>query len=375
MRKLASIQKIEEINPIEGYDRVELATVLGWSVIVSKSDNFKVGDLVVYFEPDSQLYPHKIWDDFLSKRKYRIKTLKMCKTISQGLVLPLSIVKELAPKVKIEEEQGFDLTDILKVTHYQKESDPVVSKRKRGWLMTRLMRIPVFRWFFLKFVEKKKSGNFPSHIMKKTDETNIQAIPFVIKNNVGRPFYISEKLEGQCGNYFLTPKKGFLNVIRNEKDFWVCSHNVWLPEKTENNWWKIAEKYDIRNKLFEMWKTTGIHFGIQGEIIGPAIQENIYKLDELQFYIFNVKNLDDDYYLTLEEKREFCEEIGIPLVPILEENVWFETDVKPSDLLEKSNGKSVLNKKTDREGFVIRRMDDDRVSFKVRSPKYLLKQK
>ena len=35
-RKLASIQRIWKIEPIEGDDRIELAHVLGWQCVVTK---------------------------------------------------------------------------------------------------------------------------------------------------------------------------------------------------------------------------------------------------------------------------------------------------------------------------------------------------
>lgn len=54
MRHLASIQKITRIVPIENADRIELADVLGWHVVVEKG-KFSAGDLVVYCEVDSIL--------------------------------------------------------------------------------------------------------------------------------------------------------------------------------------------------------------------------------------------------------------------------------------------------------------------------------
>ena len=53
-RKLARIQKIYQIEPIEGADRIELAYVLGWQCVVNKGQ-FKPMDLAVYFEIDSFL--------------------------------------------------------------------------------------------------------------------------------------------------------------------------------------------------------------------------------------------------------------------------------------------------------------------------------
>ena len=84
-RELAYVVKIDEIKPIEGYDRVEYARVGGWWVIVKK-DQFKVGDLAIYIEVDSKV-PEAEPFMFLEKRKFRVKTLKMCGVISQGLLM------------------------------------------------------------------------------------------------------------------------------------------------------------------------------------------------------------------------------------------------------------------------------------------------
>jgi RNA ligase (TIGR02306 family) len=91
MRKLASIQKIVDIRPIDGADKIEVAQVLGWEVVVAKKDEFKVGDLVIYIEIDS-IVPDKSEFDFLRDRKFRVRTIKLRKQVSQGLILPLSIL-------------------------------------------------------------------------------------------------------------------------------------------------------------------------------------------------------------------------------------------------------------------------------------------
>ena len=90
-RKLASIQVISEIFPIPGADSIEGAKVLGWQVVVAKKDGFKVGDKVIYLEIDS-VCPARPWSQFLEKCKYRIKTVRLRKQLSQGLVLPLSVL-------------------------------------------------------------------------------------------------------------------------------------------------------------------------------------------------------------------------------------------------------------------------------------------
>ena len=80
-RELAYVVLIDGIEPIPGYDRVEHAIVGGWRAIVQKGQ-FKVGDPAIYFEIDSRVPKDRECFAFLEKRNYKVKTLKMCKTIS-----------------------------------------------------------------------------------------------------------------------------------------------------------------------------------------------------------------------------------------------------------------------------------------------------
>lgn len=90
MRRLATIRKIADIKPIEGADRIETCIVDGWEV-VCKKDEFKVGELVVYIEIDS-IVPERPEFEFLRERKFRVRTIRLKRQISQGLVLSLSIL-------------------------------------------------------------------------------------------------------------------------------------------------------------------------------------------------------------------------------------------------------------------------------------------
>lgn len=161
MRKLASIQLIEWIKPIEGKDRIVLAGVLGWQVIVRK-DEFQVGDRCVFCEIDSVL-PEKPEFEFLRPKGFRIKTMKMAGVLSQGIVFPLSI---LPPKKKGEYELDEDVTEVIGVTQYEPTMDkepnePTTKKHKwPKWLMRQA-------WFRRLVVPKtKRKGGFPSVISK-----------------------------------------------------------------------------------------------------------------------------------------------------------------------------------------------------------------
>lgn len=74
-RKLASIQTILEINPIEGADNIVVATVLGWHCVVKKGE-FNVGDKIIYIEVDSIL-PATPEFEFMAKYNYRVKTVRV----------------------------------------------------------------------------------------------------------------------------------------------------------------------------------------------------------------------------------------------------------------------------------------------------------
>lgn len=117
-RALAYVVTIDEIKPIEGYDRVEYARTNGWWVIIGKNDNLQVGDKCVYFEVDSKVNAEDERFAFLEKRNYKIKTQKMCKVISQGLLMPLSVFPEIS-----DADVNTDVTETLKVTYAVEEDN------------------------------------------------------------------------------------------------------------------------------------------------------------------------------------------------------------------------------------------------------------
>jgi hypothetical protein len=163
MRKLASIRKINLVEPIEGADAIEVATVDGWKVVVKKNE-FKVGDLVVYFEIDSWV-PTGL-APFLSKgkepREYngikgeRLRTIKLRGQISQGLILPYAICGKIC-------EEGEDVSELL---YIQKYEAPIPAQ-----------------------LAGQVKSTFPSFI-PKTDQERVQNIPDLLS---GR--YADEEFE------------------------------------------------------------------------------------------------------------------------------------------------------------------------------------
>ena len=378
-RALAYIVTIDEIRPIEGYDRVEYARTNGWWCVISKNDNLKVGDKCVYFEVDSKVNAADERFAFLEKRNYKIKTQKMCKVISQGLLMPLSLFPEIG-----DADINTDVTDILKVTYAVEEDnvrkgkgDPdakyksmaarhknIFKKPWAKWMMRRTWGRKIMFFFFGK--KKDNPRGFPTFV-SKTDEERAENQPWRIGD--GKTYLATEKLDGTSCTYALE-RKG-----KNKFEFYVCSRNVrQQDEKQEcyhdhNIYWDLAFKYNIEQHLKDFLNEHSDlkWVCIQGEGVG-SVQGNPLKLKEDDLYIFNFKESETGRWPS-QAGKEQVEEWGMKWVPILGEVKMPDT---MEELKELATGKSVVNPDVMREGIVYRSLDGSD-SFKNVSREYLLK--
>lgn len=352
MRKLATIREISDIQPIEGRDRIVLATVDGWHVIVTK--DFNVGDKVIYCEIDSVM-PEKPEFEFLRPKKFRIRTMKMAGVISQGICFPLSILPERNKPYEI----GEDVTDIIGVKQYEETMDTGNRElpQKKNRYPAFLMR---FKWFRNLVLPKKTKGSFPSFI-NKTDEERIQNMPWILKDK--QEWIATEKVDGQSGTFALVKHKG---LFRTKYEYIVCSRNLRLPNRDNSSYWKVSDKYQIENALKNLigdreW------IAIQGECVGPKIQKNKYGLTDYDLYVFNL--LYPTGRVDSIRAKSICENKGLNFVPIVEDHVVLPDTV--DEVLAYAHGKSQLAD-TLREGIVFRTRDGKQ-SFKAVDPEFLLK--
>lgn len=380
-RQLATVQKIRKLSSIVGADRIECAEILGWECVVTKED-FKEGDLCIYFEIDSQLPINPIFD-FMANRHYRVKTAKFKKQISQGLAMPLTVldhfIKNSAYNKTPVFKEGMDVTEIIGVTKHDprpEDSNPTTNK-KNGPILNYLLKYSPFRAVYKVVVPKKTSGNFPSFI-NKTDETRIQSCPSLLRKNINVPFYFTEKLDGSSSTYFYNKKlvgKRF-GIFTKDKGngFGVCSRNLRLVHPDNSYWWQCAKNYNFEKLLKELSSFLNCSVAIQGEIIGPAIQENKYKRNSLEFFCYNIFNIDTQEYLNYTDKFEIFKMFNIPFVPVVNKFVLSEEHDVPF-LVKLSDMESNIKRDVLAEGIVGRSMLNDAVSFKVINPKWLLKYK
>ncbi len=340
-RKLATIRAIDAINPIDGADAIEVATVGGWKVVVKKGE-FNVGDLAVYFEIDSWM-PTEL-APFLSKgkepREYngvkgeRLRTVRLRKQLSQGLLLPLSILPENLKQHPSFWDQaiGFDVTETLAVQKWE----PPFNAQLAGMC----------------------KGNFPSFI-PKTNEERIQNLSRELQEWADDPdlaWEVTEKLDGSS-----------MTVYLNNGEFGVCSRNLELKlEDTDNAFVSAANGYKLEDKL----RSLGLNLALQGELISSGIQGNPYGLPNGHsiYFIYKIWDIDKQQYMSPKDRRQLCKDYDLNHVPLisLAESLLGKT---MEQMLEEANGKSVLNANTKREGLVFKSKAG---SFKAISNEWLL---
>ena len=352
MRKLASIQKISNIEPIEGKDRIVLASIEGWHVIVGKQD-FQIGDKCVYIEIDSVLDPRNPVFEQARKRSNRVRTMKLGNIYSEGIAYPLSAFN-MNPN---DWNEGDDVTELLHIEKYDEYGDKqqISIEKKPKYSKWQLFWYKIFG-----FPKHTPKNHFPS-LVSKTDEERIQNHPqwLQYKESVS----VSEKIDGQSCTALLERGKG---LFPKEK-FTLCSRNYAL-EKDGSNYWKAAEKYDLENRMSLIMEELNVPWiAIQGEVAGPGIQKNPLKLEDIDLFIFNI--ILPCGRFGNKEMVELCYRYGLTTVPMISYDYILPDTV--DELLEYATGPSMINPNIKREGIVIRTQDGSK-SFKAVSPEYLI---
>lgn len=393
-RALAYTVMVDEICEIPGYDRVEHARVGGWWVIVAKADNIKPGDVCVYFEVDSKVPATDERFAFLEKRNYKVKTLKMCKVFSQGLLMPIA----LFPEIKNNGIVHVDVTDLLGIKYAVDEDNErkaaKVNKDKKYQSMAarhvKLFRKPFFRWLmrrewgrkllFIIFGKKKDNprgwptGKFPG--VSKTDQERCENMVWILEDKT--PWIRTQKCDGTSGTYILE-RKG-----KNKYEFYVCSRNVRMADRnqecfygSDNYYWEAAIKYDIENKMRQYLEDNPELTFVcwQGEICGPGIQKNPHGLKELHLFCFHWT--DDKGRYDIRIAAENWHRYNMEVVPIDEEeyilpNDFEEFKITADGYYNPSVCEGLMKQR--REGYVYYSTKNPEQSFKNVSRKYLLGQ-
>jgi len=304
--KLATIERIREILPHPGADRLELTRVLGWQCVVKKGE-FQPGDRVVFVAIDT-LLPVTNWSRFLAStsepdKPIRLKTAKLRGEYSQGLVLSLNELPENVQSLP----EGSEVAQLLGIRKYEKE-------------------LPAY-------LTGEVAGPFPNHLCSTTDEENLLSNPELHETLRGQEVTITQKLDGSSCTV----------VVENGKLSQVCSRRLSLKESEDSRFWKAAQ-------LLQVEKAGSLI--IQGELMGPGVQGNQLELSRHELFIFQIKR--DGRFLPFEEMRSMCISIfSCQHVPLIGHSILEESF---SDMQSLADRQTLPNNQP-AEGIVVRAHD------------------
>ena len=387
-RELCYIIRVDAVEPIPGRDKVESVTIGGWHVMCKKNQ-FKPGDLGIYFEIDSKC-PEKEPFKFLERTHYKIKTQKYAikdengekigQYWSQGLLMAFDDFGWSKDKYK----EGDFLTKELGVTYAEAEDNKrkansedkykrmaqrhgkLFAKQPFRWLMKRSWGKKLLFLFFGRKRDKKNA--WPAWVVK-TDEERIQNLTMKIADFQKEMWLPTEKIDGTSTTFTMKREKF------GKHTFYICSRNVVFdkPDKKcfyeTNVYTEMAEKYDMEKVLESLLKAfpNANWVTIQGETYGAGIQKRDYSLKEHDFMAFNLI-VDKIGRFDTREMAKCLKPYNVPCVPFFEP---IELPGTCDDILELAGGSSVIDG-LPREGLVFRSLDGSK-SFKAVDNNFILK--
>lgn len=400
MRKLVTVRRIDALDPIEGRDLIEVATIEGWKVVVKKGE-FRVGDPCVYFEIDSFLPDgNEAWQflvdksprTFEGKKGHKLRTVKLGGQISQGLVLPVAALPTVLTAIMdrpLSEVRQLDMSELLGVVKYEAPLPAELAGQVEGAFPSFIPRTDEERVQNLKAeifgyddavtpfsVDNLSSDVVDSLIAKGTikevqgpdGKEYVKVLP--AKADRHARYEVTMKLDGSS-----------MTAFHRDGEVGVCSRNLQLKVNDANKDNTFVRML-IDSGLQQALSALG-NVAIQGELMGPGIQGNRENFKDFRFYVFNIFFIDEGRYATPEERREVFNRLGdlgvdtankVFHVPVLHEAVTLEELGATSidDLLKLAEGPSLNN--PIREGLVFKRVDG-KFSFKAISNAFLAKEK
>lgn len=407
MRKLASFVTIKDVIPMEGKDRIVDITMeeLGYECIIPKVDAVP-GNKIIFIQEGAILPVEEKWE-FLRKRCYNeavdgfiIKPMTMGKketgerVKSWGLgVTAKDIGLTDAQVVKFSKDEGDALTEFLKIRKYEPAEDasPTSSKKAYPKWVKFCLSHTLTRWIGRIWQRKHQNsgGGFPSDLISKSDETTVQNMKGVLEKYKDSEVYVTAKMEGQ--SFTVVPTFNGKKMT----GAYVCSRNNAYKLECQNTFWDCMRKYKIVEQMKELYKADGQAYIIQGEQVGPGIQENIYNFPDNRWYVFTVKDYNTGKQLPLEKAANVAEYFGLEFVPVLDQyekmsklfpdidtavayaekacwkrgNDYWYLDQKARD------NETIWKDYMQHEGVVVRTMDYDKdsnvgCSFKIKNMQY-----
>lgn len=344
----ATIERIEKAWKHPDADRLDLCRIEGADFqFVAGRDNWQAGDLCIYFPIDS-LIPLWVQQELgvegklSGKNQNRVKTVRLRGEISQGLVGSPEIVRKV--NADFEVVHGADVTELLGVEKYE---PPVVQHKN---VIARPLPTGV------KFYDIEGCDRYTA------------VLQHIIENDIR--VWVSEKLEGSH----------FVITINPDNEIKICTRRQHVEEKPGEEphlWCEVSRRMDLHTKIRQIKEKLGASIvSLHGEMIGPTIQKNIYRLPRNKVVFFDIRA--DEMWIDVPSKLDTFSQFGLEAAPTLGHDVLLPEWLEGKTVKEASDGQSKIAP-TRREGIVITPMAEKRhptvgrLILKQRGPIYLSK--
>jgi len=321
------VVKLGKIGKHPNADSLSITTVEGCPCIFRTGD-FNEGDLAVYIPVDAVVPEHVPGTEFLGSKR-RIRAVRLRGIFSMGILLPISILGPFA-----HEDHKYGGTDVaghLGITKYE-EPEPVFMQTDAAAPPPTNTQPPVY---------DMESYRKYKHLLVPEE-----------------PIVVTEKIHGTNSRFVFTGN-----------ELHVGSHRGWKKMDDRNLWWKIAEKYDLKNKLCQYPE-----YVFYGETYGQ-VQDLKYGLKSNEFAVFDIYDSVNGKYLDWHIVFAICKFLCLPTVPVL--YCGFFDPVRIETLCD---GNTLVNDTPQiREGIVIKPTQErwnnetGRTIFKLVSEDYLLR--
>lgn len=338
-----NVVRIEEILPHTNADTLGIIQIGGYQVVVKK-DDYKIGDLAIYIQPDTvvPVIPQLafLWadrefaDGTVPEKLRRITVRRFRKEWSEGLLMPLkefgTEMSRNSFRIALEGDkelpesgryncamvaEGDDVAELLGFTHYV-EPEPVPNinqsqkqykgypKSLRGWFFYILAKLRIYRPAiygadqtkppkqFSPVYDVEGFKNYPHTFMEETFVTP------------GEQVIVTEKIHGSNARYLFDGEK-----------MHVGSHNYWKSEKSTCIWRRALKEFPFIEVFCRMHPGATLY----GEI-APTQKGYDYGTKEgsVKFFVFDVLSADGTWmnkcvlYSSSGPKLD-----GLPLAPML----------------------------------------------------------
>jgi RNA ligase (TIGR02306 family) len=360
---VAFVATINDIVSIPGADNIEQAIISGWSCIVKKGSHFP-GELVVCATTDAVIpenLANRLGVTNYLRTGNRVRTIKLRGVYSECLIIPF-IYANISTKNKISE--GDDAMEHLGIFKFEPEAKQIQLSSGRKLKYHENPNFSIYQKFpNLKNVKGMfTEGIDDVQITRKIHGTNARF--GIAKKNKITLFDRLKKLFGNKWAHY---------------EFVVGSHNVEKGSDSQgfydtNVWYKIADKYKIKEKLWKYAKeystpqSIGSGFIIYGEIYGAGIQKNYeYGLKDIQFSVFDCQE-DGQYFEPGTTYAVAGALLDLPHVEVLYSGPWSQ------EIQDKFTFNNFIpGTKVPHEGIVIKHTSGDRRKVaKVINPDYLI---